>query len=166
MVHIAAASGSSISTARLAPDADELRRALTEVGAPIGGPMQVLHAYRLHNGRLLDEFNKLASEGVTLPVKSLARQTTATAPGCSSEPPAAAPKPQPVGYRLLAMRLPSSAVEHVLVHGLNPKLSVDAPLDWQVRHILSTTSPCSRSTSTAPTLRPLTSDLWPLASDL
>ena len=102
-VHVAAASGGSISMLRLPPEADEVRHTLAELGAPSVGPMQVLHAYRLRNARMHEEFNLLASGGGP-----------------------------PLTHRLLAMRLTPSSVEHCLVHGLRAKPAVDAPLGWQV----------------------------------
>jgi hypothetical protein len=112
-VHVAAASGGSISMLRLPPDADEIRHTLSELGAPISGPMQVLHAYRLRNARLHEEFNMLASGG-----RPLGEQQRGAGP--------------PLTHRLLAMHLHRASVEHTLVYGLRPKPPVDAPLEWQV----------------------------------
>lgn len=108
-VHVAAASGGGISMLRLPPDADEIRHTLSELGAPGVGPMQVLHAYRLRNTRLHEEFNLLASGH-----------------GCAST------DGSPLTHRLLAMRLTPRSVEHVLVHGLKAKPPIDSPLEWQV----------------------------------
>ena len=139
-VHIAAASGGSISMLRLPPDSDEVRQVFVEMGAPAIGPMQVLHAYRLRNGRLFEGFNELAGGDVpqlgASPTTTGARASPTGAraspsPGAmrskGSKSPLKQPPPPPVeggafNHRLLAMRLAPSAVEHVLVHGLRPKV--------------------------------------------
>lgn len=124
--HVEAASGGSIGTTKLASEQDEVRQVLAEAGVPFGSPLHVLHAYKLRNARLEQEFNRKlkSSSGVSgaSPVAS---------PGGSN---GAAPLPPPQGYthRLLAMRLPPRSVEHLLVHGLRPKPPVTSARDWQV----------------------------------
>ena len=122
--HIEAASGGSIGMIKLAPDSEEVRQILGEVGVPLGSPLQILHAYRLRNAKLQDDFNRKTSSLVS---------SSASGGGGGGSGSSGHPNP-PAGYvhRLLALRLPASAVEHALVHGLRPKPSVAHALDWQV----------------------------------
>jgi hypothetical protein len=157
--HIDAASGGCIGMIKLQADSDEINQVLTEVGAPPAAPLQVLHAYRLRNNTLNEEFNRKAGgDATTTGTSSAGSGMSAPSPpgraarggsrggsgggtscgsvssssgGSASDGRAGAPPP---GYthRLLAMRLPASAVEHVLVHGLRPKPKEESGLDWQV----------------------------------
>ena len=132
--HLEAASGSSIGMVKLMPDSEEVRQVLVEVGVPAGAPLQVLHAYRLRNTRLQTEFGRAAVEGTA---QGAASTSSGGGGGGGISDPGAAPHSSSGadGYtqRLLALRLPTSAVEHTLVHGLRPRpTDEEDALWWQV----------------------------------
>ena len=102
---------------RLPPNAEEVRHALRELGAPATGPMQILHAYRLRNAHLHDAFNARHAAGL---------------PPSAGGPSTGDGSRVAFGHRLLAMQLPRAAVEHTLVHGLNAQPPPGKERDWQV----------------------------------
>lgn len=118
--HIEAASGGSIGVTKLEPEHDEVRQVLSDAGVPFGAPLHVLHAYRLRNAKLQEDFNRRAAAGVP---------SSANGGGDAGAVP---PAPQGYTQRILALRLPPTSVEHALVHGLRPKPPVAKALDWQV----------------------------------
>lgn len=139
--HLSAASGSCLGTVRLPPESEEVRTVLAEVGVPLGAPLQVLHAYRLHNKRLRDEFNARIKEaypaspskGMGSPSKAaLSGGVQSLAMGGSPERMREITVPYGYTHRLLALRLAPAAVEHTLVFGLHPKPPPGQALAWQV----------------------------------
>jgi hypothetical protein len=109
-----------------------VKQVLAEAGVPLGAPLHVLHAYKLRNAKLHQEFNRKLSGGVGGSGRGGSAAASPVASPGGTNGAASLPPPQGYTHRLLAMRLPPRSVEHVLVHGLRPKPPLAQAREWQV----------------------------------